>query len=115
MRIIPMEISSDDDLARRVIGYGRNLAPCLDELEGDDREEVLAVLKGVAGVVAGRVAGLKSKTAGDWSWTFFSDAEMGSVFGVDDRATLARLCGASATGSTGPLGSFPDPDTAWRT
>ena len=115
MRIIPMEISSDEDLARRVIGYGRNLAPCLDSLEGDDREEALAVLKGVAGVVAGRVAGLKSKTAGDWSWTFFSDAEMGSVFSADDRASLSRLCGVSAHASRGPVGSFPEPAGEWRT
>ena len=114
MRIMPMEISSDEDLARRVIGYGRNLAPCLDELEGDDREEVLAELKGVAGVVAGRVAGLKGKTVGDWSWTFFSDAEMGSVFGADDRATLRRLCGV-AENHSGPVGYFPPPDSPWRT
>ena len=114
MQFMPEEIHADQDLARRVIGYGRNLAPCLDSLEGDDREEVLAVLKGVAGVVAGRVAGLKGKTVGDWSWTFFSDAEMGSVFGVDDRATLRRLCGVAATQAKGPVGSFPPPDSPWR-
>ena len=114
MQFMPQEIHTDEDLARRVIGYGRNLAPCLDSLTDDARDEALAVLRGVAGVVAGRVAGLKSKTVGDWSWTFFSDAEMGSVFGVDDRATLARLCGPAASADRGPVGSFPEPDAAWR-
>lgn len=114
MQFLPQEISSDEDLARRVIGYGRNLAPCLDALDGEARDEALAVLRAAAATVAGRVAGLKAKTVGDWSWSFFSDAEMGSVFGVDDRATLRRLCGDTAAATLGPIGSFPEPDASWR-
>lgn len=114
MQFMPHEIHADEDLARRVIGYGRNLAPCLDSLDHEPREEARVVLRGVAQAVAGRVAGLKARAVGDWSWTFFSDAEMGSVFGVDDRATLVRLCGKAASPDTGPVGSFPEPDAAWR-
>lgn len=114
MQFEPQEIHADEDLARRVIGYGRNLAPCLDSLDQEPREEARVVLRGVAQTVAGRVAGLKAKAVGDWSWSFFSDAEMGSVFGVDDRATLRRLCGDTAAATLGPIGSFPEPDASWR-
>ena len=114
MRFMWSDVDSDEGLGRRVLAYARNLAPCLDSLEGDDWEDALAVLRSVAKVTAGRVSGLKGKAVGDWSWSFFTDTEMGSVFGPDDRSTLARLCGLTVTVGRGPAGSFPVPDAAWR-
>ena len=116
--IMPFEVHpGDEGLALRVLGYARNLAPCLDSLDGAARDEALAILQAVAEVVAGRAgtAGLKSRAVGDWSWSYLTDAEMGSVFSADDRASLARLCGVSAHASRGPVGSFPEPAGAWRT
>lgn len=108
MAIMPNEVHDDADLARRVLAYARTVAPCLQTLEGDDREDALAILKAVAPRVQSFTAGLKTRRAGDWSWEYFSDAELGGFFGLDDRATLAALCAAS-TAPRGPLGSFPEP------
>ena len=97
----------DKDLADRVIAYGRTLAPCLQTLEGQDLTDTVAVLKNVAKVAAGRLPGLKARAVGDWSWTYLTDAEMGSMIGPDDRAVLSRVCNLKPVG--GPRGSFPAP------
>ena len=97
----------DDDLAARVVAYGRNLAPCLDSLDGDARTEAVVVLRNVAATAAARLPGLRSRTVGDWSWTYLSDAEMGSMIAFDDRAVLRRLCGGAQADGAKPLGCFP--------
>lgn len=111
--VFPENINSDVELATRVLGYARNLAPCVDSLDGEAADEVVAILKPVALAASQRVVGLKSKTVGDWSWTYFSDEEMGSLLGPDDVASLRRLCGVSAVSSRGPVSSFPDPPAPW--
>ena len=108
--IFPSDLDVDESLARRVLGYARPVAPCLQKLEGDDRETAIAILQSVALRVQTSVAGVRA--IGDWS--FFSDTEMGGYFGVDDRAALRSLCGSPVTGGRGPAFSFPPPDDALR-
>ena len=105
---------TDDDLVARVLAYGRVHAPCLDEVGGQSREDIIAVLRNVAAVAAGRLPGLKKKAVGDWSWEYLSDAEMGSMIGADDRAVLAGACGITATPAGGSLGCFPPPPSEYR-
>lgn len=109
MAITPEEISDDDrDLGLRILGYARPVAPCLQNIFDDDRATAIAILKSVAKRVLTTPAGVKARAAGDWSMQYFSDAELGGVFSVDDRAALRALCGASASAGRGPVGSFPE-------
>lgn len=105
---------TDEDLARRVLAYGRLLAPCLSDLDGDPREDAIAILKNVASIAAARLPGLKARAVGDWSWTYLTDKEMGSMIGADDRAVLTSLCGTQASTAGGPVGSFPAPPREYR-
>lgn len=108
--IEPADISDDRDLGLRVLAYVRPVAPCLQSLADDhDRETAIAILKQLARTVQAHTAGLKSRAAGDWSWTYMSDAEMGGYLGVDDRAALRALCGTPTGAGGGPVGSFPTP------
>lgn len=109
MAIAPEDISDDRDLGLRILGYARPVAPCLRALDGEDRETAIAILRPIAGTIERTTVGVKSRTAGDWSWTYLTDSEMGGYFGVDDRAALAALCGTSAMTGRGPIGSFPEP------
>lgn len=104
----------DDDLANRIIAYARGLAPCIDNLPpGTERESVVAILRSAGLDAAERVRGLKSHTAGDWTWTYFSDAEMSSVWTDDDRRVLASICPAAETAG-GPVGCFPPPPEQYK-
>ena len=110
MAIMPNEVHDDVDLARRVLAYARPVAPCLQTLEGEDRESAIAILQSVATRIQTSMPNLRS--VGDWS--FFSDVEMGGYFGIDDRAALDALCGQSTSTDTGPAYSFPPPDESLR-
>ena len=110
MAIDPTDVHDDVDLARRVLAYARPVAPCLQSLEGEPREEALSILKAVASRVQTAQHGLKA--VGDWS--FFSDVEMGGYFGVNDQEALRALCGRPPSSGRGPAYSFPEPDEALR-
>lgn len=115
--ITPTDLGGDVDLARRVIMYGRSLAPCLHHLQDEDKADAVAILKGAlvsaAAIAKVRASAVKSRTAGDWSLSYFSDAELGSAFTLDDRAAMRALC-PSANSGTGPVGSFPEPSPIIR-
>lgn len=101
---------TDEDLARRVLAYGRVLAPCLDDLEDAKKADAIAVLKNVAAIAVARLPGLKKRAVGDWSWEYLTDKEMGPMIGSDDRVVLRSLCSApGAYAASGPVGCFPAP------
>ena len=114
----PNEISDDPEIGMRVLAYTVTFAPCVSELEVADAhyDRALAILRAAARTLDGQVRGLKKKVAGDWSWEYLSESEMGSVFTSDDRSALAAMCGATAGTSSagGPVGSFPPPHDAYR-
>lgn len=116
MTIAPDDLGGDADLASRVIVYARSIAPCLHELVDNDKSDAIAILKGALSTAAAitkvRASAVKSRTAGDWSLSYFSDTEIGSVFTTDDRLALRGLCPATAAGGAGPVGSFPEPSRA---
>lgn len=107
MEMIPDDLSGvDTDLARRVIAYARSIAPCLDSLDGEDKNTAIAILKGVAADAQPRGSRLvASQRTADSSVTY---RDVGSWFTSDDRAALRAMCTASASGPL-PLGSFPQP------
>ena len=115
--ITPSDLGGDVDMARRVIVYARSsLAPCLDALIDNPRQDAIVILKGALGsaqaITKVRTSAVKTRTSGDWSLGYFSDAELGSVFTGDDRTALRALCGSVSAGSSGPIGSFPEPSGA---
>lgn len=111
--IQPEDVAADDrELGLRVLAYARTVAPCLSGGVSDRvAETAIAILRPVAANVAAitRSRGLKGHSVGDWSWTYLTDAEIGSVIGPDDRAALRALCGQSGQRRHGPVGSFPPP------
>lgn len=116
--ITPEDLGGDVELARRVIIYARSLAPCLHELIDDGKQDAISILKGasasLAGIVKVRSSAVKSRSAGDWTLSYFSDSELGSVFTGDDRSALRALCPVVAGSGLGPIGSFPEPSRATR-
>ena len=108
MAITPEQISDDQQLGLRILAWAEPVAPCLQNLDEAQTTRAIAILKEVAVKAASRPAGVKARTVGDWSQTYFSDAEMQSVFSADDRAALRAMCGASVAGR-GPRGHFPPP------
>lgn len=116
--ITPTDLGGDVEMARRVIVYARSLAPCLDSLPDEPRQDAIAILKGALGsavaITKVRQSAVKTRSTGDWSLSYFSDTELGSVFTGDDRVALASLCGSSNSGGNIPLGSFPEPSRAYR-
>ena len=105
MAIKPDDIEGvDEDLARRVIVHARSIAPCLDSLSGDARQNAIAILKGVAADAPAAGHGrLKSLSRNGTSMTF----DLGSVFTADVRTSLKSLCAATSRGGL-PVGSFPE-------
>ncbi|MGN8762612.1 MULTISPECIES: hypothetical protein [Bacillati] len=106
-------IHDDLTVARRVLAYAQTIAPCITSLTGEAQVLALAILRGAAASLAGSDRRIKSRQSGEWSRTYFSDAELGSVFSPDDTRTLAAMCPGSGRG-VGPVGSFPPPDGAYR-
>lgn len=101
------ELGPDREAALIVLADARRLAPCLDNLDGADRETAVAILTRAAKRSSEMASLLKSKTAGDWSMTRFSPSEVGSAFLPDDRVTLQALCGIRPSVGAGPVGCFP--------
>lgn len=95
----------DENLARRILAVARFIAPGLDHLDGEPRNDAIAILLGVAAEAKARGSRLvKAQRVGPAS----VDYQAGSWFADDDRNALRALCAAPAT--TGhPVGSFPKP------
>lgn len=106
--IIPEEISTDEDLARRILVRARSIAPCLNSIPDDDdrKRDAIAILKGViAEVPAPGARRVKSRGR---NGTSISYADVGGAFSPDDIAGLRSLCVAVSAVSAGlPVGSFP--------
>lgn len=106
MAIIPTDIGSDEDLARRVLVRARVIAPCIDSFEdgSEEKKDAIAILKGVIAELPvpgqGRV---KSMSRNGTSVTY---AEIVSAFNGDAVAGLRALCPAVES-SGGPVGYFP--------
>jgi hypothetical protein len=99
------EVSSDEDLGRRVLAYARTIAPCLAALdaETDQGKDAIALLKGVAQAVPDPdMSRVRSMSRNGTSMSF----DVSSAFSPDDRIALRQLCSASGA-AVGPVGSFP--------
>lgn len=94
----------DEGLARRVILAGRVIAPCIVNLTGEDREDALAVLAGVAAEADERGArSVKSQRIGPGAVEYVAES---AWFTDEDKSSLRALCVSVAPDSI-PLGSFP--------
>jgi len=94
----------DATLARRIIAVGRSIAPGIDNLAGDLREDALAILAGVAGEAKARGSRLvKSQRIGPASVDYTATA---SWFSEDDKNALRNLCVVTPS-TQGPIGQFP--------
>jgi hypothetical protein len=105
---------SDVQLARRVIVHARmTIAPCLDSLTDEPREDAIAILAGVAKEAMARGArDVTSQRVGTASVSYGSAS---SWFTDDDKAALRALCApASTADGSHPIGRFPLPARAYR-
>jgi hypothetical protein len=105
--IQPQEISTDEDLARRILVRARFLAPGIDAIpHGDERRlDALAILKGViAEVPAPGSRRVKGRGRNGTSVSYF---DVTDAFSEVDISNLRSL--VSAAPSEGlAIGSFPD-------
>ncbi|PPF18271.1 hypothetical protein C5B92_07080 [Rathayibacter sp. AY1A4] len=98
-------VSSDEDLGRRVLAYARTIAPCLGTLDGETEQgkDAIALLKSIAKSVPDpEMSRVRSMNRNGTSMSF----DVASAFSSDDRAALRYLCSGSAA-AVGPIGSFP--------
>lgn len=110
MPIKPEEISSDEDLARRVLALALSIAPCVAAFpdESEERATAIAILKGVAVEVAGEASARGSRRVRSQAvGTARVSYDVGSAFTDDDRDSLRALCAAAAAPVALPVGSFP--------
>ncbi|MFE9232049.1 hypothetical protein [Cellulosimicrobium funkei] len=95
----------DESVARRLLSVARTIAPCLDSLTGDDYDNAIAILEGVAAELPAPGTGrMRSQSRNGTAVTW---GDYTSAFGPDDRAALRSLCGTSAAAVGAPVGSFP--------
>lgn len=109
MTIIPEDLTGVDvGLARRIISTARSIAPSLHSLDGEDREDALAILVGVAAEAEARGARfVASQAVGSGSMSYTQASSL-SWFTDDDRAGLRAIClSASMLGGGHPVGRFP--------
>jgi len=101
--ITPDQVSTDEDLARRVLVRARSIAPGIDALEGEPRLDAIAILKGVIAEIP--AAGSRRVRSRARNGTSVSYNDVGSAFTGDDIAGLRALCGVEPVAL--PVGSFP--------
>lgn len=117
MTIIASELGvPDQTLARRILVYARTvIAPRLDELEGNSREDAIAILTGVAREAQARgPRGITSQGVGSASVRYESTS---TWFTEDDRQSLRALCARELAGiaaSGHPIGVFPKPPRVFK-
>ena len=106
MEILAEEVHSDREVGLVVLAYAATVAPNLDSLVDPDRERAVAILRRVAaGLPDPSMARVSQQSRNGTSVSF---RDIGSAFGIDDRAALRALCGLSSTAPAAPAGSFPD-------
>ncbi|TFD09818.1 hypothetical protein E3T26_14415 [Cryobacterium sp. TMT1-21] len=103
--ITPAEISSDENLARRILVRARSIAPCLNSIPDDDdrKLDAIAILKGVIAEVP--APGARRVRSRGRNGTSISYNDPGGAFSDDDIMSLRSLCDAASVGL--PIGSFP--------
>lgn len=97
---------TDEQIAARTLIYARtSIAPRLNDLTGQDRDDAIAILTGVALAAAARAPrDLASQSVGT-ARVAYRDA--GSWFTDEDRIALAALAGISVVAAGHPIGMFP--------
>lgn len=106
MAITHSDISTDEDLGRRVLARARIIAPCLATLdpESDEGNTAIALLKGVVAELP--TSGERRVRSVSRNGTSVSLEAISTAFDSDTTAALRGLCGVvSAPGL--PMGSFP--------
>ncbi len=106
MSITHRDISSDENLGRRVLVRARIIAPCLDSLdpESDAGKDAIAILKGVIAEIP--AAGYRRTRGLSRNGTSMSFEVIDAAFDADARLALQSLCGQmQPTGL--PRGHFP--------
>ncbi|WP_104084244.1 hypothetical protein [Cryobacterium sp. Y11] len=103
--IYPGEISSDEDLARRILVRARSIAPGLSSIPDDDERKLdaIAILKGVVAEVP--APGARRVKSRGRNGTSISYNDPGGAFSDDDIMSLRSLCDVASAGL--PVGSFP--------
>lgn len=106
MAISHSDITSDEDLGRRVLVRASIIAPCLGGLdpESEPGKNAIAVLKGVIAELP--AVGSRRTRGVSRNGTSMTFAAIDAAFDDDARLSLRALCGQTAP--TGlPRGSFP--------
>lgn len=106
MTITHSDITTDEDLGRRVIARARLIAPCLATLdpESEDGLTAIALLKGVVAELP--AAGERRMRSLSRNGTSVSLEAIATAFDSDTTASLRALCGV-VTSPGLPMGSFP--------
>ncbi len=113
MPITHADITTDEELGRRVLARARVIAPCLDSLEKgtEDGKTAIAILRGVVAELPSPGEGrLRSISRNGTSASF---AAIASAFEGDATISLRALC-SSAKPSGLPVGKFPQRSAASR-
>lgn len=90
--IEPSDLGGDADAARRVLVRARAIAPCLNSLEGEARDEAIAILKGV--LAEAPEAGTRRAKQLSRNGTAVTFTEGAASFTVEDVTSLRSLCTA---------------------
>lgn len=106
MPITHSDISTDEDLGRRVLVRAGIIAPCLATLDPETEagKNAIAILKGVIAELP--AAGSRRTRALSRNGTSMSFAAIDAAFDADARLSLQAICGV-ATGGALPAGHFP--------
>lgn len=106
MSIKHSDISTDEDLGRRVLVRARIIAPCLDSLDAETEagKDAIAILKGVIAELP--AAGSRRTRSLSRNGTSMSFEAIDAAFDSDSRASLRSLCGLTSAPGL-PRGSFP--------
>ena len=104
--INPGEISTDEDLGRRILVRARSIAPGLEGIpEGSERHlDAVAILKNVVAEVPPPGADRVRSRGRNGTTISYNDPR--GAFSEDDIASLRSLVGSASVGL--PIGSFPE-------
>ncbi|MDF2554133.1 MAG: MPMin1 gp44 [Microbacterium sp.] len=107
-RIVPTDLGTDTDLARRILIRAREIQPAIVTFDTgtEERADALAILKGVYARASAIGAGAVSSQSRNG--TSISLRDIRSAFYPDDISGLRSLTDAGPDSPTGlPRGSFP--------
>ena len=106
MAITHADISTDEDLGRRVLARARVIAPCLATLDPESEEGLtaIALLKGIVAELP--TPGERRVRSLSRNGTSVTLEAIASAFDSDTTASLRALCGVVSAPAL-PVGSFP--------